>query len=352
MTKQPLKIAIMVHRFYPEIGGVEVTAELLARGFTERHGAQVTVITHTQDSGASKAFPFKVLRAPNKKELFTAIKDADVVFHNNPCLQFYWPQLFLKRPWVVVLRMWIKMPGEKYSKLQSLKNNLKIGLVRRADRLIANSSALEWELGVPAKIIYNSYRSDIFRIDVPLESRPKNSLVYLGRLSADKGISFLLAAIAQLREQGREYTLELIGEGDYQADLERQVKELGIHDVVSFRGKLQREAINAELNKHRIGVVPSEMPEPFGTVALELMGAGCLTLVADHGGLPEAAGDAGLRFAPKSVPSLIEKLIQISEDEDVIAELLAKMPTHLARHQEPVMIDNFYQEMVKAAQRV
>lgn len=339
----------MVHRFYPEIGGVEITAELLARGFVERHGAQVVVITHTRESGVPKDFPFKVLRAPGKRELFAVIKNADVVFHNNPCMRFYWPQLILRRPWVVVLRMWIKMPGQKYNVLQSLKNKVKIGMLRRADRLIANSLALQWELGLPAKVIHNSYRSDIFRMTVPWQDRPKNSIVYLGRISADKGIFFLLSAIAQLRGQGCDYSLTLIGEGDFRAAIEARVLELEIQDLVSFRGKLHREAINAELNKHRIGVVPSEMPEPFGTVALELMAAGCLTVVADHGGLPEAIGDAGLCFTPKSVESLVQKLIQSSADETLEADIQTKMVRHLEQHREPVMIDKFYQEMAKAA---
>lgn len=339
----------MVHRFYPEIGGVEVTAELLARGFAERHGADVVVVTHTRQSGVSKEFPFTVLRAPNRRQLFAAVKGADVVFHNNPCMRFYWPQLFLKRPWVVALRMWIVMPGERYAPLRALKNRAKIGMLRKADRLIANSSALEWELGVPAKIIHNSYRSEIFRVTTPSGSRPANSLVYLGRLSADKGISFLLQAISQLRGQGRDYTLALIGEGDHREALEREVLELGIQDLVSFRGVMQRAEVNAELNKYRIGVVPSEMPEPFGTVALELMAAGCLTLVADHGGLPEAAGEAGLKFTPKSVPALVAELLRISEDPETIERLRSKMPEHLEAHQESIMIDKFYQEMLEAA---
>lgn len=349
MSKQPLRIAIMVHRFYPEIGGVEVTAELLARGFVERHGAQVVLITHTPEAGEPKEFPFKVLRAPGKRELFKAIKGADVVFHNNPCMQFYWPQLLLKRPWVVVLRTWMAMPGEKHRGAQALKNKAKIAMVRRADRLLANSSVLAGHLGVPATVIHNSYRSEIFQTTVPLAQRPPRSLVFLGRLSADKGIWMLFAALKQLREQHHEYTLTLIGDGDHRAELEQQAAEMGIADIVNFRGTLRGTAINEELNKHRIGVVPSEIPEPFGTVALELMGAGCLTVVADHGGLPEAVGDAGLRFTPKSVASLVQNLLQISQDEALGADIQTKMASHLDAHREPVMIDKFYQEMVKAA---
>lgn len=315
MTERPLRIVLMVHRFYPEIGGVEVTAELLARGFTERHGAQVTVVTHTRELGDPRSFPFAVLRAPSPRELFAAVKSADVVFHNNPCLQFYWPQLILKRPWVVVLRMWIRVPGQKYSPLQRLKNELKIRIVQGADRIISNSVALSEHIGRTAKVIHNSYRSEAFHIETPSEQRPINSLVYLGRLSKDKGISLLFSALAQLKIQGRRYTLTLIGEGPYRDKLERQVQDFDLQDLVTFRGVLHSEQINTELNKHRIGVVPSELPETFGTVALELMGAGCLTLVADHGGLPEAVGEAGAKFTPKSAKSLAASILRLSNDD-------------------------------------
>ncbi|TPJ27847.1 glycosyltransferase family 1 protein, partial [Mesorhizobium sp. B2-6-6] len=34
-----VRVAIFAHRFLPETGGIEVTADVLARGFTTRHGA-------------------------------------------------------------------------------------------------------------------------------------------------------------------------------------------------------------------------------------------------------------------------------------------------------------------------
>jgi hypothetical protein len=141
-----VKIALMVHRFHPEIGGVEVTAEVLARGFAQSYGDDVTVITHTTAVDPSVTFPFRVLRAPSRRALVEAIKDADVVFHNNPCMQVYWPQLLIRRPWVVAVRMWITLPGQVFTGADRVKYALKTRMVESADVLVANSQAVAGHL--------------------------------------------------------------------------------------------------------------------------------------------------------------------------------------------------------------
>lgn len=336
-----MKIVLMVHRFHPDFGGVEVTAEILARGFVERHGARVVVVTHTRENDPEKEFPFTVMRQPGPWALVQAIRGADAVFHNNPCLQFYWPQLFLRRPWLVALRTWITMPGEKLGILRRLKYRAKYALVEQADHLVSNSTALAGHVRGDVEVIHNSYRDDVFSI-TNLGPRPRNSLVYLGRFSADKGIDLLLEALAALRAKGRDLQLTLIGGGDYRPTVERLVDELGLREQVTLLGAKKGRAIADELNKHAIAVVPSRIPEPFGTVALEEAASGCVTVVAGHGGLPEAIGDAGPCFTPNDALSLAGVIERLQDDDGYFESFLARIPEHVGKHKEHIMVDRFY----------
>ncbi|WP_326504274.1 glycosyltransferase family 4 protein [Rothia nasimurium] len=346
-----MRIVIMVHRFYPDFGGVEVTAELIARGFVERHNAEVIVVTHTKEEATDKTFPFKVLREPSPIQLWKAIAGADVVFHNNPCMQFYWPQLFMKKPWVVALRTWITLPGQELSRIEKIKYWLKYKMVERADLLVGNSKVLAGHVNAEAEVIYNSYRDDIFKV-TNTEERDPESIVYLGRLSDDKGIDLLLEAVSKLVDRGLSPKLSIIGGGDYQPEVERIIGELNLQDCVVLHGPKTGTDIADILNQNAISVVPSRIPEPFGTVTLEEAASGCVVLVANHGGLPEAIGDAGPKFTPNNADSLADQLEKLITDCDYYESFQEKIPSHVENYKEHVFIDKFYAAMVRAYQKV
>lgn len=344
-----MKVALMVHRFAPDFGGVEVTAELIARGLVERHGAEVTVVTHTREkAGDDSQFPFAVAREPKPAELLRIIREADVVFHNNPCLQFAWPQAFLRRPWLIALRTWITMPGEPLTRWERLKYEAKYAVVERADKLVANSSALAGHVRPQVEVIHNSYRDAVF-VDEGRE-RPRDSIVFLGRLSADKGIDLLLESLRILKDRGRTPRLTLVGDGDYRPAVESLVQSLGLADQVVLTGRKTGAAINEELNRHAIAVVPSRIPEPFGTVALECAAAGCVTLVAGHGGLPEAIGEAGPVFEPNSAQALADGLERLLEDDAYFASFREPARRHVAAHREDVMVDRFHAALLETVE--
>ncbi len=342
-----MKIALMVHRFHPEIGGVEVTAEILARGFAERHGDTVTVITHTTRSDPSVEFPFTVLREPGRRALYEAIRDADVVFHNNPCMQFYWPQLVLRRPWVVAVRMWITLPGQVFSGPDRVKYALKTRMVESADVLVANSRAVAGHLRGVERVIHNSYRDQVFT-EIDTGPRDRRRLAFVGRLSADKGLEVLLDALVLLVDRGRDPRLTIIGEGDIKAEVVARIAELGLGDRVRLTGRLTGPETAAELNTHAIGVVPSTVTESFGTVALEEAACGLVVAVAGHGGLLDAIGDAGPTFPPSDPAALADVVEHLMTDDAYYAGFRDRTPAHLAAHREQAMVDAYHEVLAEA----
>jgi len=80
---------------------------------------------------------------------------------------------------------------------------------------------------------------------------------YVGVMARQDGVDGLLRAVRILREElGRVFQLVLIGDGPERTALERQAGELGLRDVVVFKGFLPRAEMQRELLQCVMGVTP------------------------------------------------------------------------------------------------
>jgi glycogen(starch) synthase len=340
-TEQPpLRIALVAHVFHPSVGGVEITSDILARGFM-RHGAEVAVITNTPEAHPARVFPYKVFRRPSPWRLLALVNRADVVFHNNPAISLWWPLALIRKPWMVTLRMWVTMPGQKLSRLERLKYGAKYRIIGRADVLIANSRVLANHVQGDVEVIPNSYRDEFFSV-LDDEVRAPLGIVYLGRLSQDKGVDLLIQAAADLVGEIDGLTLTIMGDGTERERLETLAQENGLGNAVTFLGSQGPEEANRILNRNSIVVIPSRMPEPFGTVALEAAAAGCVVVYANHGGLPDAAGEQAIGFTPLDPTSLSGHLRALLSNPEEVAARGKDAVAHADRHKENVMVDRYY----------
>jgi glycosyltransferase involved in cell wall biosynthesis len=135
------------------------------------------------------------------------------------------------------------------------------------------------------------------------------------------------------------YRLTIIGDGPEMKKLKKKVMELDLDKEVSFLGFLPPTEIQIELNQHHYLLVPSRWEEPFGIVVLEGMGCGCIPIVSDGGGLPDAVGNAGVIFKRNSISDLVNKTSGLLYNRILQKQLIEKMPSHLLNH----TIDNVAQ---------
>lgn len=305
--------------FRPSVGGIETVSALLAECF-HRMGHRVTVVTQTPCSQPD-AEAFEVVRQPSAARMFELVRWADVVFHNNISLKFAWPQLLLRRPWVVAHHIWIPATG--------MAAAIKRRVISHASN-IAVSHALAESLPVDCTIVPNPYADDVFGGVEGLER--SRELVFVGRLVSQKGADVLLDALGLLAARGRRVGLTLIGDGPELPALRRQVDALGITSQVHFAGRWTGADLVSALNEHRVLVVPSLGQEAFGVVALEAMACGCVPLVSRSGGLPDAAGVGGVVFEPGDSQALAQAIEELLDDPTRLNRLRAAGATHLARH--------------------
>ena len=333
-----MRILISSHAFLPSLGGIETTTDALARAF-QRRGHDVTVVTRTPADGADD-LPYRVLRRPGAGALLAAVRDCDVFLHNNISLRAAWPLLIHRRRFVVAHQTRLRQPGGGLSLADRGKR-----LALRFARSIAISRAVATDLPLPAAVVPNPYRDDVFR---RLGDGPRPiDLAFVGRLVSDKGVALLLTALGRLKAHGLTPRLRLIGAGPEEAALRRQVDALGLAAQVEFAGPRRGAELAALLNECRILVVPSLWAEPFGVVAIEGIACGCVVVGSAAGGLPEAMGPCGVSFANGDAVELAERLTELLRQPERLTPLRQAAPAHLARHTADAVAAAYLAEMTR-----
>jgi glycosyltransferase involved in cell wall biosynthesis len=167
--------------------------------------------------------------------------------------------------------------------------------------------------GVAIKPIPNVVDTDLF---VPPESwgpGPSLRLISVGSLWPIKGHRRLIAAVATLRRRGAQLTLEVIGDGPLRNDLERTSAELGVDDVVTFAGRLDKAAVAGALRRSDAFVLPS-LWENLPCALLEAMAVGLPAVATRVGGVAEVVGPGeGILVERDSTDDLVRGLSAMIE---------------------------------------
>ncbi len=124
---------------------------------------------------------------------------------------------------------------------------------------------------------------------------PSNPLVLLmaSRWNGWKGHQLLLAAWNLVERE--DLQLRILGApppSGEAVDVPALVAESTGNDRITLVG--QTSDVRAQLDAAHVVLVPSVLPDPLPTIAIEALGAGRALLGSDLGGLPEIVGDAGL----------------------------------------------------------
>jgi glycosyltransferase involved in cell wall biosynthesis len=118
-----------------------------------------------------------------------------------------------------------------------------------------------------------------------LADADRPTVLYVGKLSEEKGVHLLLDAMS-----GLDARAVIVGFGPARDSLEQQARRLGVDAL--FTGPLRHRHLQYLWPMADVSVVPSVFPEAFGMVAAEAAACGSPPLVARHSGLAEVA--AGL----------------------------------------------------------
>jgi len=193
---------------------------------------------------------------------------------------------------------------------------------RQAARLTACSEqhaelAHQTDPGLLIQVIPNGVDTSMF---CPDAARRRDTevvrLICAGRLIERKGQQYLIHAVAELKRRGRASELLIVGTGDNEPTLRRQVKELGLEDVVHFAGFIDWENMPQLYQTSDIFVLPS-FNEGMSIALLEAMAAGLPVVVTDTGGTQELVNGNGLVIPWAEPAALADALVRLAECIDL-----------------------------------
>jgi glycosyltransferase involved in cell wall biosynthesis len=337
-----MRILISSHFFHPSIGGIEQVGLMLANEFCLA-GHEVRVVTTTRESD-NEIFPFEVIRRPSISQLLKLVRWSEVFVHNNISLRTWWPLLLTRRPWVIAHYTWIARTDSTLD----LRDRLKHFLTRFATN-IAVSKSVARHLTVPSVIIGHPYRDDLFQRD-RFGTRDAD-LIFVGRLFPEEGVDILLYALSLLRERKVRPKLTIVGKGPELGELQRAVEEFRLTSQVVFLGLRTGKALVNLLNRHRVIVVPSCWQGPCGLVALEGVACGCRAIVADSGGLTEAAGPLAVVFEHENAAALAAAIEHTLSEEFDWEKYWRLTEEHLRQYQAKAVANRYLEVLTNAVCR-
>lgn len=176
------------------------------------------------------------------------------------------------------------------------------------------SEAQRRELGPASFPATRSFVKPNLVLPVPPRERAEALVVYLGRLTEEKGLHLLMRAwdrhLADRPASGLR--LAIAGTGPLEAEVRSWA---GGRPSVAALGLLDRDACTDLVRRARVVVVPSEWPEPFGLVVAEAMAAAVAPVATAHGAFTELITDEvdGILFPPGDATALASVLGHIDE---------------------------------------
>ena len=174
------------------------------------------------------------------------------------------------------------------------------------------------------------------------ESDRESAILFVGRISPEKGVHVLLEAFERLLARRPNATLELVGpegvvplEMGPALDEEQRVRELArfyegnygerlraglsaaARERVTFAGTVPHAEVIERYRAATVFVLPSVWNEPFGMPVAEAMAAGLPVVASRVGGIPEIVvdGETGRLVPPNDAGALADALVRLLDAE-------------------------------------
>ena len=189
---------------------------------------------------------------------------------------------------------------------------------------------------VPNSIDINNYKQ-------PKAEHSGINILYVGRMSIEKGVDVLIRAFKRISETYDYARLVLVGSGPLLESYIALASKLGIQGKVTFTGHASNEIREYYYSIADVFVHPALWHEPFGMTLLEAMAHEVPVVVSNVGSLRQIVKDAGLIFDSGSVEGLASQLAYLIEDRNRINGLLAKCKSVVKDYSEGEILETLTQ---------
>jgi glycosyltransferase involved in cell wall biosynthesis len=150
-------------------------------------------------------------------------------------------------------------------------------------------------------------------------------LLFVGWLERDKGIFELLEAARLLVSSGRQFVLDVAGDGSAAPEARAMIARHGLGAVVRLRSWLAEAELEEALRQSDVLVLPS-WAEGLPNAMVEAMAARLAVVVTHVGAVPEVVADrrSAMLVEPRNPESLAAALAAILDDPQLRQEIAAE----------------------------
>ena len=145
-------------------------------------------------------------------------------------------------------------------------------------------------------------------------------ILFVGRLTVEKGLKYLLQALART---SLEIKLKVVGDGPERLGNQELTSSLGLSNRVTFTGWIPYQEVCQLYAQCRFLVFPSVWPEPYGRTGPEAMMFGKPAIGFNAGAVSEwlKDGENGFLLEPRDTVGLAEKMDLLWNDLDLTKRL-------------------------------
>ena len=210
------------------------------------------------------------------------------------------------------------------------------------DQLVSNGFTAEkikvFPRGIDIQRFNPRHKSTFIRKEIALNKGRK--ILYVGRVSKEKGIDVLIDAYLFLKERYNDLKLVVVGDGPYLETLKSRFN----NQDITFTGTLEGEMLSEVYASSDIFVFPSTT-DTFGNVVLEAQASGVPVIVADEGGPAENVENnkTGLIFKSGSSFELVKAVEILLNDEEKRSEMALNARKYMENRSFDRAFEDFWQ---------
>lgn len=192
-----------------------------------------------------------------------------------------------------------------------------------------NRRYISTQIGPPGNrklhCMYHGIDLSQFKFCCPRGLDPEPPVILsVARLIEKKGLRNLILAADILRQRGRRFQVEIVGNGPLRQSLEDQVKQLGLNDRVRFLGLLPHERLCCVYQRVCLFALPCVVApngdrDGIPNVLLEAMASGVPVVSTPVSGIPELIRSEveGLLVPPDSPAKLADALDRLLDSPEL-----------------------------------
>ena len=229
----------------------------------------------------------------------------------------------------------------------------------RTDRLIAVSEPCitamrPYFTEQDFEIIPNGIDTGLYRPLAPSEARPEGPprILFVGRFDPRNALDVMLDASRILADEGRDFVLQVVGDGPLRPKYHRQARTLGLDDRIEWLGLLDKE--RPRLYREAAVFAAPCVLASFGVVLLEAMASGTPVVCADNIGFRQVIRDGapGRFVPPRDAAALATGIGELLDDAAMRADWGARgREVAVEQYAWPIIagrVEALYREIIEA----